>query len=82
MEHELVTKFNQWLEVKNITRTCPACGAEHWAEPQQVIAPKRFTGFLWDAKDPQPTIETVCPNCGYTAYFRLKSMGIAWPPFR
>lgn len=76
MTTEIVSRFQQWLKDKKVTKTCPACGAPDWAEPQQIVAFKRFKGILWDANNVHPSIETLCGNCGYTAYFRMDTMGL------
>lgn len=74
-QHE---QFTQWLESKHAIGSCLVCrAAKTWESGELVGVPVRHpAGSIAVSEEFVPMVQLFCQNCGYTAHFSAKIVGL------
>ncbi len=60
LSHEQAHKLQEWMDSREVNRTCPMCGSGEW-ETGEIFS----STSVDDSGNVLPMAQLVCGNCGY-----------------
>jgi hypothetical protein len=69
--------LERWLESRNVSRVCPACGAGEWRTGDIIAAPTLPGGGGTVIGGPtHPMVQVICNHCAHVRLFSSVAIGI------